>query len=146
MALAAVLAEYSPDIVHRITDPRTGLPSKIGWLPSVKEVREACDELEQRQRAAAAWASRQEQQLRERREWLASQKVRPTIEELKAKHGPNWGMTPDKVENPEVGARRKATLVEANRRLFAEECRAAGMPEDSAISPSLAALIKAGMA
>ena len=43
-ATAAVLSEYSRDIIEYITDPRSGLPSKSQWLPSVYEVRRACDE------------------------------------------------------------------------------------------------------
>jgi hypothetical protein len=31
-------------VIDFITDPRTGLPSSSQWLPSVYEVRKACDE------------------------------------------------------------------------------------------------------
>ena len=47
-ALMAVLSEYPIDVVEHVTDPRTGLPRTLKWLPSVAEVVEAC---EQRQRA-----------------------------------------------------------------------------------------------
>src|SRR5437879_1072057 len=43
-ATAAVLSEYSQDVIDYITDPRTGLPSTSKWLPSVYEVRQACNE------------------------------------------------------------------------------------------------------
>lgn len=43
MAVAATLAEYGPEVVEYVTDPRTGLPAKLKWLPSVAEVREACE-------------------------------------------------------------------------------------------------------
>src|SRR5262249_34829633 len=44
-AVSAVLADgYSREIVNYVTDPRTGLPSRNKFLPSVAEVREACDE------------------------------------------------------------------------------------------------------
>lgn len=42
-ATAAVLSEYPQDVIDFITDPRTGLPSTSQWLPSVFEVRKACD-------------------------------------------------------------------------------------------------------
>lgn len=42
-AVAATLAEYSQEVVEYVTDPRTGLPAKLKWLPSVAEVREACE-------------------------------------------------------------------------------------------------------
>lgn len=43
MAVAATLAEYSPEVIEFVTDPRTGLPAKLKWLPTVAEVREACE-------------------------------------------------------------------------------------------------------
>ena len=43
-AVAAVLAEYEPDVITRVTDPRTGLPRKTKFLPNPAEVAEACDE------------------------------------------------------------------------------------------------------
>lgn len=42
-AIAAILSEYPADVVEFVTDPRTGLPSTSKWLPSVFEVREACE-------------------------------------------------------------------------------------------------------
>ncbi len=42
-ATASVLSEYPREVVDYITDPRTGLPSKSQWLPSVFEVRKACN-------------------------------------------------------------------------------------------------------
>jgi hypothetical protein len=69
-AIAAVLAEYSPDIVRRVTDPRTGLPATKQWLPTVKEVKDTCDELEEREKRIRDMAAREERQLAERRAWL----------------------------------------------------------------------------
>ena len=40
-ALIAVLSEYPIDVVEHVTDPRTGLPRTLKWLPSVAEVVEA---------------------------------------------------------------------------------------------------------
>ena len=42
-AMVAVLMEYPIEIVEHVTDPRTGLPRSLKWLPSVAEVAEACD-------------------------------------------------------------------------------------------------------
>src|SRR6266496_4989720 len=41
--IAAVLAEYPPKVIEYVTDPRTGLPRKMTFLPSVAEVGEACE-------------------------------------------------------------------------------------------------------
>lgn len=40
---AAVLSEYTIEVVDVVTDPRSGLPSKINWLPTIKEIRDACE-------------------------------------------------------------------------------------------------------
>jgi hypothetical protein len=41
--VAATLARYSEDVVWTVTDPRTGLPSRSNWLPTIAEVRAACE-------------------------------------------------------------------------------------------------------
>lgn len=44
-AVAAILGDgYSAEVVNYVTDPRTGIPSNIKFLPTIAEVREACDE------------------------------------------------------------------------------------------------------
>jgi len=52
-AVASVLGEYSKAVVDHVTDPRTGLPSDLKWLPSVAEVREACNRRAQQMRNMA---------------------------------------------------------------------------------------------
>lgn len=42
-ACGAVLSDYPLQVVLRVTDPRTGLPSVSQWLPTVKEIRDACE-------------------------------------------------------------------------------------------------------
>jgi hypothetical protein len=43
-AVTAVLSDYPQEVIDYITDPRTGLPVKSKWLPTVFEVKQACDE------------------------------------------------------------------------------------------------------
>src|SRR3954471_3265965 len=43
-AIAAILARYPVDVMTAVTHPATGLPSKKSWLPTVKEVVDACDD------------------------------------------------------------------------------------------------------
>lgn len=43
-AVTAVLTEYSPEVVKRVTDPRTGIPRKMKFMPNPAEVAEFCDE------------------------------------------------------------------------------------------------------
>jgi hypothetical protein len=42
-ALALILSEYPESVVRRVTDPRTGLPGRSQWLPTIAEVRHACE-------------------------------------------------------------------------------------------------------
>jgi hypothetical protein len=42
-AAAAVLAEFPADVIRAVTDPRTGLPRKSQWLPTIKEIADACE-------------------------------------------------------------------------------------------------------
>lgn len=42
-AAASVLARYPEEVVRRVTDPVDGLPSKCQWLPTIAEVKSACE-------------------------------------------------------------------------------------------------------
>lgn len=42
-ALTAILCGYSEEVVNRVTDPRTGVPGKIIFFPSIAEVRHECE-------------------------------------------------------------------------------------------------------
>jgi hypothetical protein len=94
-AISATLARYSEQIITDVTHPVGGLPSKKSWLPTVKEVFDACEELADWDRRKNTYA----RQVREQMDEIAAQdklqsQERPTLEEMKAKYGPNWGMTP----------------------------------------------------
>ena len=41
-AIAAILSDYSEEVIQHVTDPRTGIARKINWLPTVHEVDAAC--------------------------------------------------------------------------------------------------------
>ncbi|MGA7810304.1 hypothetical protein [Bradyrhizobium sp.] len=42
-AVAAIFSEYPASIVDYVCDPRTGLPRRSKWLPTIAEITEACD-------------------------------------------------------------------------------------------------------
>jgi len=42
-AITAILAEYEPEVIQRVTDPRTGIPRQLKFMPNPAEVAEACD-------------------------------------------------------------------------------------------------------
>jgi len=55
-ALIAVFSEYPPSIINRASHPVHGLPSRSKFLPTVSEVREACEVEAKRHRTLAAMA------------------------------------------------------------------------------------------
>lgn len=42
-AVAKVLAHYEPDVVDFVTDPVTGLAGETDFLPTIKQIRDACE-------------------------------------------------------------------------------------------------------
>lgn len=72
-AIVAVLEEYPDDIVSMVTDPRTGLPSKCQWLPTVKEVKDACDYLVEQTSAAGRRQRDLDRQMVDRAQFEAEQ-------------------------------------------------------------------------
>jgi hypothetical protein len=90
-AIAAVLAKYPDAVITAVTDPRIGLPRKKTWLPSIKEVYDACDAEYEPMREEIARQDRIKRQLRERAD--LEEAPRPTLEQLKAKYGKNWGIS-----------------------------------------------------
>ncbi|HEX2653541.1 MAG TPA: hypothetical protein VHN11_07815 [Xanthobacteraceae bacterium] len=91
-AVAAILARYPDEVVYAVTNPTEGLPVQLTWMPSVKEVHDACEkEMEpiyRRQREEKVIADLMES----RKQDEIAREHRPTVEELKAKFGENWGM------------------------------------------------------
>lgn len=69
-AVAAVLAAYPTPIVYRVTDPLRGLPGRSRWLPTVAEVRDACEMEMAPQRASEA----RQKRIVESRKYLRSDK------------------------------------------------------------------------
>ena len=65
-AVTAILSEYPDSVIETVTDPRTGLPSKIKWLPAVAEVKSECEIHMYRVRYQEAWNKRAADQAAER--------------------------------------------------------------------------------
>lgn len=143
-AVVRVLSAYPMSIVHRVIDPVTGLPGRTKWLPTIPEINEACEELADRERRIAQMDDQAERQLEVRRQWEASRaQPRPSLDDLKAKHGPNWGLNSEATE--EDRERRKKhldSIAKANKRIFEAECAAAGIDPAKGVSPSLLNLMQ----
>lgn len=82
-AVIAVLSDYPQDIIDMVVDPRGGLPSKVKWLPTIAEIKAACEEIAAPRRRVVEWDERAKSQLAERK-LLEAQGTRQTYEEFKA--------------------------------------------------------------
>ena len=137
---------YPAEAVAYVVDPITGLPGRSEWLPSLKAVKDALDAWaadQQRARERAQRADAEAKQIADREAWLAQKAHRPTYQELKAKHGPNWGVTAASRDDEErAKARRREVIAAANRRMFIAECRRAGVSADRGVSPELEKLVR----
>jgi hypothetical protein len=138
---------YPREAVQYVVDPITGLPGRSEWLPSLKAVKDALDASvadQQRAQEREARKAAEAKLIAEREAWLKDKARKPTYDELKAKYGENWGITPpSREEDEKARARRRESLIEANRKMFARECRRAGVsPEGRLISPELEKLVR----
>lgn len=131
-AAAAVLSDYSLDIVDYVTDPRTGLPSRLKWPPEAQEIRSACDALQaereqslRRERLIAAQLAEREQIEREQ----ADRSRRPSYEELRSRfdgpQGEPWGIG-DGGDAMDASRARAAAEVAANDAAILREWMALG--------------------
>jgi len=89
-AIAAILARYPQEVMTAVTHPATGLPSKKGWLPTVKEVVDACNEAHEPILQNELRLKRIKEQIEQREREERHEK--PTMEQLKAKYGADWGI------------------------------------------------------
>lgn len=109
-AITAVLARYPEDIITQVTHPVTGLPHTKSWLPTVKEVADACVAanepfIEEQMRLKRI---KEQFEMRERMD----RGERPTMAQLKEKYGENWGIgEPEK----RVEAKPQAPTIEQLR-------------------------------
>ena len=69
-AIASILAEYSPEVIQHVTDPRTGIARKINWLPTVAEVDAAC-------MAHADWCMKRDELMRKGWRYECGEWVKP---------------------------------------------------------------------
>jgi hypothetical protein len=90
-SLGLVLEQYPSDVIVYISDPRTGVQRRCKWPPTISEIVEACDdrvsELKRNERYRN-WGKNDSTLLLD-----GPQIPRPTLEEIKLKYGPNYGLT-----------------------------------------------------
>jgi hypothetical protein len=74
-AITATLARYPEDVIREVTHPANGLPTKNDFLPTVKEVFDACEAKMYVRRRHEEWKKSVEKQLAERAEWEGRRKA-----------------------------------------------------------------------
>lgn len=89
-AITAILAHYPEEVITAVTHPVTGLPSKKSWLPTVKEVTDACAEAVEPIKQHELRLKRIKDQLEARER--ESRNEKPTLAQLKGRFGENWGL------------------------------------------------------
>jgi hypothetical protein len=148
-ALAQVLAHYPRMIALRAGNLVTGVPRETRFLPTPADVISWCE------RELTEWRTIVERDDRDRqlrKEALeradetarleAARKVRPTLQQMQEKYGPNWGLSVTEKQDLIVKAARADAMNRANKVAFDAECRAAGVdPAHMPISPSLAKML-----
>lgn len=120
---------YDSEVVRYVVDPLTGLPGEAGrvWLPSLGEVKAALDKRSAELLRSIQRAKDEAKNLDERRKWQEARKNKPTLEELQAKHGKNWGLPTLAEETERDKAARLSKITEANARLLKREYEAVGL-------------------
>lgn len=139
--VAATLSRYSDDVINWVTG-FDGIASQQTFLPSIAEIRKACDAREAEEVRRIEREQQLQRQLTERREWEKQKKreYRPIYEELKAEYGEQWGLAA--AEQSEATQRMRDYLDRANKQMFERACREAGLPTDSLVSPFLLATLR----
>lgn len=92
-AVAATLARYPDQVIYDVTDPRSGLPVQIAWMPSIKEVYDACERAVLPIRGQIEREKRIAEQMEARRVEDEAKDSKPSYDELKARYGQDWGLS-----------------------------------------------------
>src|SRR5262249_6289979 len=154
-ALATVLSEFPRQIALACADPVKGVARTTKFLPTVADVVAWCERETAALRTPVDREDRDQQFIRECREraeheaeWAEKRKARPTLEELQAKHGPNWGIA-QPADDTVARAASARQLAEANERALLAEYAAAGLepkrgPDGMLISLALVKILQAG--
>jgi hypothetical protein len=89
LSMCSVFEDYSDEIIKFATDPKTGVQRRCKWPPTINEVVAFCDEKIEyiaKMNRFKNWGKSNTALLE------GPQEPKPTLEELKAKYGENWGI------------------------------------------------------
>jgi hypothetical protein len=88
-AMCSVFEDYSDEVIRFATDPKTGVQRRCKWPPKLADVVEFCDE----RIAYIAKMNRFKNWGKGDRLLLEGPQVpRPTLDEMHAKYGKDWGL------------------------------------------------------
>ncbi|MGY3479513.1 hypothetical protein [Bradyrhizobium ottawaense] len=99
-AVIRIFRHFSTDVLRQVCDPSVGLPVKLKWFPKLFEIKAECNAV------SAEFAHRE--RLKNWGKSIAppeNREGRPTIDELKAKYGPNWGILQEEKLSSAVGGK-----------------------------------------
>ena len=138
-AITAVLARYPEQIMTDVTNPKNpaALPNQKTWLPSVKEVFDACEAVLEpiRQHEARLKRIKEQMEARDRED----RGVKPTMAQLKARFGENWGLPVlGNIKTPDEKEEENAAALERERGRVRAEYEKLGLtaPSKWALSPT----------
>jgi hypothetical protein len=147
--LAAVLIEYPRSIALRCHDPLRGVPRETKFLPTPSDVIAWCeretDDMRRpvdREERDAGMRKHFSKLAEDEKFWSADRAARPTYDELKATHGPTWGISDTDPQNPKARENAREALHHANEMLRRRENEAAGMDPDSLVSAALVKVLR----
>jgi len=153
-AIAAALMQYPRMIALRCADPLRGVKRETRFLPEIADIVKWCEretealrkpvDEEDRERAFREQSRRLAE---EEAYWADQRKARPTLDELRAEHGPTWGIVQAE-QDVATRAASQAQLAEANERALLAEYAAAGLEpiragDGTLISLTLAKMLQA---
>ncbi len=148
-ALAEILCSYPKCIAVLAGDLVKGVPRETKFLPTPADVIGWCeresatlrrfDDIHTREEALA---SERKSRTEETARLEAERAQRPSLDDLKAKYGPNWGLTTLDQATSTAKAAHLSLVEQANQREFERECAEAGVDPRGRISPSLAKIMR----
>lgn len=105
--LSAVLMHYPRSVALRCHDPMKGVPAETKFLPTPSDLIAWCERETESMRRPVEAEDRTTKLAREAQEraededrWQKARLTRPTLDDLKAKYGPNWGLHPEGPARP----------------------------------------------
>jgi hypothetical protein len=127
-ALASVLITYPRTVAMRCSDPILGVARETKFLPTVADLVAWCERETAAMRKPVEIEDRDARILREMQDrrgeceyWQKARAKRPSLDDLRAKHGPNWGIGNSDTEGKLAAKERNLAAVQAaNERAWSQ--------------------------